>query len=69
MFARYVFVIVLIQKADVAITYMSVIHGRSEHVNFSFPFGEEQWHIMMSRPRETTDGDGLVAPFQPEVTT
>jgi hypothetical protein len=55
------------QKADVAMTYMSFIHGRHEYLDFSRPFGEEQWNIMMSRPRETTDGDGLVAPFQSEV--
>ncbi|OXA53118.1 glutamate receptor ionotropic, kainate 2 [Folsomia candida] len=58
---------ILEDKADIALTYMSQIHTRVEHVEFSKPFGEEQWHIMMSRPRETTDGDGLVAPFQTEV--
>lgn len=40
---------------------------RLEAFDFSRPFGEEKWMIMMSRPQETTDGDGLIAPFQPEV--
>jgi len=57
----------LLQEIDVAMTYMSMIPERTEVLDFSKPFGEERWAIMMARPKETTDGDGLVAPFQPEV--
>jgi len=51
----------------VAVTYTSQLPSRMEAFDFSRPFGEEKWMIMMSRPQETTDGDGLIAPFQPEV--
>lgn len=47
--------------------YTSMTPSRVADFDFSRPFGEEKWMIMMSRPQETTDGDGLIAPFQPEV--
>ncbi|CAL8084674.1 unnamed protein product, partial [Orchesella dallaii] len=53
-------------EADVAVVYTSQLPSRMEAFDFSRPFGEEKWMIMMSRPQETTDGDGLIAPFQPE---
>ncbi|CAG7820552.1 unnamed protein product, partial [Allacma fusca] len=55
------------EQANFSINFMSMIEERSEVLDFSRPFGEERWVVMMSRPQETTDGDGLVAPFQSEV--